>query len=322
MFRKKINHVCGVISCMVGLMGLSAFAESDEFVADPAKDGLLEYMTFEEQVQLPFKEVTVDLYIPIDDKKSPFPIVVFNHGFSAKAKDYAGYGGRLASHGFLTVMPSMDGFLKSLNHNQLLQISYQLNNWIVSSAKTPGSRLYGVADVSRIAVGGHSRGGKQGLSVATIDERVKASFNLDPVDSGPPLVPEDPKAYPSLTPEEMDKIEIPTGYIGGGKSVQGRFGIPCAPEHDNYFQFYIHSPSPSYSYYLPEAGHNDFRDECGFTCKIACSAGKDPQFTRDFSRMMMVAFYKVFLNEDEKYRSWLEGEKLEKYRSKISSEQH
>jgi hypothetical protein len=133
-----------------------------------------------------------------------------------------------------------------------------------------------------------------------------ASFNWDPVDVGHPLFGET-EDYPSVTPELMDAFAIPSGFIGAGRSVAAPLGQACAPEAQNYHQYFIEAPTPAFEYLLPDAGHLDFPDGCGLVC-MTCQSGDEPAWNRAFAQATTVAFYRVYLAADARYRPWVDGE--------------
>lgn len=280
---------------------------------DPPNDiGSYPITIRKQSITLASRSVELIVYRPFPDKiKSP-PIVVLLHAFAAEGVNYTAYGDYLASHGFLVIIPSIkSNVMQSLTHVQLAQIQVQLHNWIETSVKDKFSLIF-EANSDLLAVGGHSRGGKIAIYTATMDSRIKASFNLDPVDSGNPFK-NDPEAYPSTTPEMMHRLTIPVGYVGGGHSHKGKMGISCAPLEDNFHQFYMHSKKPAYEYIIKEAGHHDFMDECNLTCKFTCTEGKNKNFTKWISKTLMVAFYKTYLAGDQRYEVWLHS-KLAPYK--------
>jgi hypothetical protein len=57
------------------------------------------------KVKLTGKEVAVDLYLPQGLKKAP--VVVVAHGFSRSRSNMAGWGGLLASNGFIAAIPDL-----------------------------------------------------------------------------------------------------------------------------------------------------------------------------------------------------------------------
>ncbi len=260
------------------------------------------------EIELPSRTVTAEIHRPVDGADAPYPVVVFNHGFQLAGEDFRTYGERLASHGIVAILPTMgDSLISSLNHAQLRDIQIELDDWIVINATRRGSVIHDLVDPALLGVGGHSRGGKQSVLAAGADDRIAATLNVDPVDSGPPFGGSDPAQFPSAAPESARLLTIPSGYIGAGRSTETTLGQACAPAGENYAAFYSASPSPTWQWFLPRAGHNDFVVNCDFICSFACVEGDDPAAALDFAIATTVAFYKVYLAGDDTYASWLEG---------------
>jgi hypothetical protein len=282
--------------------------EADPWAAGP-------YTWVRSEIRVPDAEGTLAalLFLPTGGPEAgPYPVVIFNHGFSLNAGQFASYGEHLASHGFIGILPTTgDNALSARTHVRLAEDTIALLDWIDEQAA--GERA-SVFDATRIGASGHSRGGKQSIFAATLDERIRASFTLDPVDSPPPanpLSPSNPADFPSVAPERMSDFRIPGGFVGAGLSAQGvGFGSPaCAPENDNYAQYYASAAGPSYSYLIADAGHLEFADSCGFLCRT-CRAGSQAAWVRSFSRGTMVAFYYRYLRDDVRYDTWLNGPQL------------
>lgn len=276
----------------------------------PDGDGPYTVSRSDESVEVSAGEFDVIVIVPDGAEGETFPLVVVNHGFQLSAGNFAASGERLATHGFLVLLPSMgDGLFNAFSHTDLATIQQDLLDWALNQARVPGGRFFGRIDAAKIGVGGHSRGGKASLMLAIGDDRVTASFNIEPVDSGPPFGGDDPALYPSVTPESMDQLSIPTGYIGAELSASG--AIPCAPVADNYHAYFEVSPTPSYEWFVRDAGHNAFVEGCDFQCRLACPTGDQDGFALAFARTAMVGFYQVYLKGDLRYQSWLDGEALD-----------
>ena len=256
----------------------------------------------------PGREYELLLFLPDDGADAPYPVVIFNHGFQLAGSDYASYGRHFASHGYIAILPSFgDSLFSPLTHTELATETVALLSWIEFEADNPGSRLFGLADATQIAGTGHSRGGKQTILAATTDDRIDVLFLIDPVDSGPPFGGNETD-YPSVAPERMGDVVVPTGFVGAGRGGESMLGQSCAPTDDNYHQYFSAAGSPSFEYVVTEAGHLDFTDSCGGIC-FTCPGGDDTvdAFARGFAQATAVAFIKVFLEGDERFRPWVDG---------------
>lgn len=148
-----------------------------------------------------------------------------------------------------------------------------------------------------------------------MSSNIDALFLLDPVDSAPPFGDFDPADYPSVAPELMANVSIPTGFVGAGKGGEG--DVPCAPTEDNYSQFFASSAGPSFLYEIAEMGHADFQDACAqdpdtTTCTF-CAVGTAPADDYATTAALATAFLRVFLAGDESYRPWVDGDEVSTY---------
>jgi hypothetical protein len=110
----------------------------------------------------------------------------------------------------------------------------------------------------------------------------------------------------------MGDLTVPAGFLGAGRGGEGGFGglsPACAPVEDNYRAYYDAAGSPSFEYLIAESGHLDFTDDCGFTCFTCPSAG-DASANRSYAAGTLVAFFRVFLADDARYRPWVDGDRV------------
>lgn len=245
------------------------------------------------------------LYVPVN-ASGDVPVVVFNHGFSAKPADYYSTLVHLSSWGFAVLAPEYDpGFTNPRTHQGLADDVTAVLNVLQTTAIETDVSLR----LTDFGVGGHSRGGKQSLLAALTDTRIVATFNIDPVDSGPPFGEYDPADFPSVAPELVGALAIPAGLVGTGLGGTGE--VPCAPVGENFQSYYDAIPADVYAAVLPDAGHNDLIDSCadgesGFLC-MTCALGADPAATRTLERGLMTAFYLKHLVGDDRVDGWLDG---------------
>lgn len=133
------------------------------------------------------------LYTP--ESKSPWPLVVMTHGFSATRHMTADkYAEVICSAGFAVLLYEHRGFGSSGGEPR-----HQLNAWVQArgyrDAVSYGSTLEGV-DPERIAIGGDSFSGGVALAVAGIDSRVAALVVQVPaIGAQPPPADDDGSLY-------------------------------------------------------------------------------------------------------------------------------
>jgi len=281
-------------------------ADAGEDPPDPGEAGSHSWSHSTFDLDLSGTVIPLTIFLP--DGNGPYPVIVFHHGFQLETGLYTSYGEHLASWGYVAVLPQMPGgLLDSPNHRELKEYLLGILDWIDAAPV----QLEGKADPDLLGLAGHSMGGKITLLAATEDRRPLGVFGIDPVDAaGGPFTSPGPD-YPSVTPELMGQIEVPLGLLGEtvNATCTGFMCQACAPEEDNFHQYYLHAESPAVEIEVLGANHMSFLDDpdCGATCS-ACPKGTDnPAVTRRLARRYLTAFFQLVLRDDSAYRTYLAG---------------
>ena len=295
-------------------------AEPSAIPPDPGALGPFDVVTTTGDVYLPNAlygylpaDVVMDIYLPVGAPAGP--VVLFSHGYMLSPSDYASYGEHLASWGYVAVLPALpQNILIPSTHVDLAGILRSLMDWVQGEGSAAGGPLAGAADTSRLALGGHSMGGKVSLLAAAEDSRPMASFTVDPVDAGSPMPLAEEEDYPSVTPEQMGSLSIPLGFIGETVDTVAIYGdMSCAPAEDNFHQYYLHATSPALEVEVMGASHMAFLDnpDCGVICSACQDSTVDEAGVRALTQRTMTAFYNVFLMDQPEYGEWLTGAPME-----------
>lgn len=254
------------------------------------------------------REVALTLFIP--EQTSGAPVVVLHPGFQLAGSQYESYARHLATRGVVGIIADPpDALAGGPNHAELATYLGKVLDWVAVESADGG--LAGIADPSKLIVGGHSMGGKIALLRSSTDTRPRGVFAIDPVDAaGGPLSQPGP-SYPSVTPELMGSVHVPLVLIGEtvNATCSGAFCQACAPSADNFQQYATHSSSPTVELELVGANHMSFIDNpnCGFTCS-SCSAGTaNDAEVRRLTRRYLTAFVDLVLRNDASARDWLAG---------------
>jgi len=293
-----------------GEPGETADADAGEYPPDPAEAGPHSWSRSGFELDLAGTGITLTIYLP--DGDGPFPVIVFHHGFQLETGLYASYGEHLASWGYVAVLPQMPGgLLDSPNHRELKEYLLGILDWIDENAADAQGPLGGKVDPDRLGLAGHSMGGKISLLAATQDRRPLCVFGLDPVDAaGGPLNTPGPD-YPSVTPELMGQIQVPLLLLGEtvNATCTGFMCQACAPEEDNFHQYYLHAESPALEIEVLGANHMSFLDDpdCGVTCSACPKGTDDPRVTRMLSRRYLIAFFQMVLRGEPAFQTYLTG---------------
>lgn len=279
-------------------------------ITNPGGPGKLAFFQSSGEILAGGKSIPLTLYLP--EGNGPFPVIVFTHGFQLGPGDYKTTADHLASWGFVVVLPSLPGSLFSPStHKTLKEYLIAILDWIQDKADDPSGPLAGKADAEAIGLAGHSMGGKISLLTASADGRPKAVFGVDPVDAAGGPFGGDPVDYPSVTPELMPQIMVPLGLLGEtvNATCSGFLCQACAPQEDNFQQYYIHATSPAIEIEVVGASHMSFLDnpDCGLACSVCPKGTDDPDVTRMLTRRYLTAFFNVYLKSEAPFADYLTG---------------
>jgi len=128
----------------------------------------------EQKVTLTGKEVAVDFYLPQGLKQAP--AVVVAHGFSRSRLNMAGWGGLLASNGFIVAIPDLPAWSDhEQNSRAIRELLDRINSKTLITEPAPNGDA---------ALMGFSMGGLCTLLAAATNDQVRCWVGLDPVDAG------------------------------------------------------------------------------------------------------------------------------------------
>ena len=281
----------------------SSSTGEDGPLVDPRTEGEHEVELIEVDIETEGgTSIPLTMYVPTSD--GPHPVVIFLQGFLLGPDNYASYGEHLGSWGYVVIMPELPGNTQSGDRDA----TSELIDWVAGPGTLEGAVLGGRADPELLLLGGHSRGGKVSFLTATTDTRVDAVFGIDPVDTagGPGTNPSPDN--PSVAPELMPLVLAPMTIVGETVNATGGF-MSCAPEAENFRQYFGAATAPAAAIEFLTANHMSFLDDpnCGLACS-ACTAGTDePWVTRRMTQGYMVAFAQWQLRGQDGYRDYLAG---------------
>ncbi len=288
----------------------SADAGDDEALPDPGEAGTFSYdkstATVPAGTRPDSAAVELDIWLP--QNAGAAPLVALGHGFMLDPALYTSYGEHLASWGYAAAVVHYSGSALSPRAHRLLAVDLMaVLDWFDRQCAS-GGQFHGAIDSSRLFLAGHSMGGKIALLTASQDGRPLGVFGLDPVDAAGGPLGGDPVDYPSVTPELMDQIQIPLLLLGETTNSTGT--QPCAPEEDNFHQYFLYAVSPACEVEFIGADHMDFLDnpDCGLLCSVCPEGPADHQLVKLWSRRLLVAWLKVKLEGESAFRVYLDGE--------------
>ncbi len=239
------------------------------FSADPIENGALKVVLEDKTLKNPDAsrdDFKVTAYAPSTDGRAPdagpFPLIVVLPGFSGSHTGYRSFTDHFVSHGFavLGVTCANVGFLDAANNPaNVAEIGVGIK-WALEE-----SQLKGKVDLNRMAIAGHSQGGKLAFFTAATDTRFKLVLGWDPQNGGgaPCFVagaacdkwPVAPVCDPRRKVEDagmMANIRAETLVFAA------RDATVTPDEHLRAEHFYRGAPSPASMLLFPAAGHGDW----------------------------------------------------------------
>jgi pimeloyl-ACP methyl ester carboxylesterase len=212
-------------------------------------------------------ELSGTLYAPSQDGSTiatdrRFPLLLGAAGFQATYPDYKGFWTHFASHGIAVLGVTTRG-----SSSEALHDKEALETSLAARWATERSDFRDAIDADKLALAGHSKGGKVAFFAAAIDPRVDLVFGWDPSNAGGPpcgvaeLIGAECQAKPvapncgALTA----KIPKPEGVLQYMHAESFVFGVPpdslFNPDADhNALNFYRGAPSPASLVYF-DGGH-------------------------------------------------------------------
>lgn len=238
-----------------------------------------------------------DLEIYLPATAGPRPVVVLAPGLLQPAAAYAPYGRRLASHGILTLIRDDPGVFTA-TPEVTAGIVETITEWLTDENADASSPLFGRADLDRVGLAGHSRGGKASLIAAEegLNDVALAWFGLDPVDSTT-------LADGVLARDQLGVIGMPTAFLGA------EISSTCSPAADNYAVLFEEAPTPSVQIVGLGAGHTQLQSQDHCVGCAACTPGGDAEddVVLTYSVRYLSAFFARELLDDASVGAALQG---------------
>jgi pimeloyl-ACP methyl ester carboxylesterase len=291
-----------------GAIGDGAPADAPVSGADPTQPGACAVTTASATLRRGSRNIPVVAHVPTTPGGAKAPLVVFLPGFSIASSRYAALADRLASHCLVVVRADPPGNFLDVDHVAMSQDAAAVIDWAVGAT----GPLAGKVDAAKIAMAGHSLGGKVATMTAAADARVKALFAIDPVNGGSPLSGYS-TTLPDIVPDRVTPLTIPVAFLGETTDGAGGVGgMPCAPTDQNFQTFYAAATSAAWAsqYLFTAADHIDYVNDvagCGFTCTACTEGTADPATVQASTKTLAVAFARRHLLGDAGMDPFLVG---------------
>ncbi|CAI9774490.1 unnamed protein product [Fraxinus pennsylvanica] len=243
------------------------------------------------------------LFIVAPVEENTYPVLLFCHGFCINNTWYSQLLQHISSHGYIVVAPQFyHCMLVSITKE--IEIAAKVTDWL-STGLPQVLKEKVKPDLSKLALSGHSRGGKVAFALALGHAPTSLEFlailGIDPVDGWSPSSRPEPKIL-TYVPHSFN-LEIPIGIIGMGLGDQWKGVIPpFAPDGVNHAEFFNESKPPCCYFLAKEYGHCDMLDESkAYLASWVCKSGEGSK--EDLRRAVggiVVAFFNAYLGDESK----------------------
>ncbi|OMO77666.1 Chlorophyllase [Corchorus capsularis] len=255
-----------------------------------------------------------------------YPVLLFFHGFLSSNRYYSDLLKFTSSHGFIVVAPQLYN-LNPLNPMNLfhlggceeLKFAVEVASWLKVGLRPPVLPGDVIANLEKVALAGHSRGGKTAFTIALgvgcrspetpkCTQTFSALIGIDPVAGvkGPFGITN--ITQPEILTHDFD-MSIPVTVIGTGlgpeSKVKGLFPA-CAPEGLNHKDFFNKCRPPCAHFVAEKYGHTDiFNDDSqldiiGKADCLACVNNKGPRGPmRRCVGGIVVAFLNYYFHDEK-----------------------
>ena len=222
--------------------------------------------TLSRQVNLTGKDVPVDFYLPKGVKEAP--VVVIAHGFTRSRLNMAGWGGLLASNGFVVAIPDLPTFAKNAQNSRAIGelVDLMEKGSLVAQPKPAGGA----------ALIGFSMGGLCTLLAASSNSNVRCWIGLDPVSTG------------TRGAEAAASLAIPCAVLRAQPAAWNMRG--------NARKLARALPGPFLTLRVKDARHSDPEDPTDSLAELLCGKS-DPGRHHTFERYTVATLRSVFFGD-------------------------
>ncbi|CAL1383046.1 unnamed protein product [Linum trigynum] len=242
-----------------------------------------------------------------------YPILLFAHGTYLQPNLYTMLFRHISSHGFIVVAPQLFDRVLPSGPTEVEYVA-QVANWLPSGLPSVLPATV-EPNLGKLAISGHSRGGKSAFAVALgyaetplVDGvTISAIIGVDPVAGRSRNRRTDPKIL-TYEPHSFN-LSVPVSVIGTGLGNKRRSLLmpPCAPDEVNHVEFYRESRAPASHFVASDYGHMDMLND--WFIGMICRSGRGPRGPmRRAVGGIVVAFLKAYLEgERDDYVAILEN---------------
>jgi len=242
------------------------------FEGDPIENGPLKIVLEDTTLTNPDpsrNDFNVTAYGPSTDGTAvdagPFPLIVLLPGFSGNHTGYRAFTDHFVSHGFavLGITCANVAFTDAPNNPANLEEIQEGIKWALEE-----SQLKGKIDEGRMAISGHSQGGKLAFFTGVTDPRFKIVLGWDPQNGGGApcfiagVVGQDCNGWPVAPNCDPDRDVEDQGMMANLRAESVTFAARdtnVTPDRHLWAEhFYRGAPTPASLLLFPQAGHGDW----------------------------------------------------------------
>ncbi|XP_022769841.1 LOW QUALITY PROTEIN: chlorophyllase-1, chloroplastic-like [Durio zibethinus] len=239
------------------------------------------------------------LLIFTPSEQGTYPVILFFHGFCLCNYFYSDLLQHISSHGFIIVAPQLWNIIPPCGTEEV-ESAAKVADWLPSGLPSvlPGNIE---ANLVKLALVGHSRGGKTAFALALgytkTTQNFSALIGIDPV-AGTTCGQTKPKILTYVTGSFNLSIPVTVIGTGLGPESKGCLPCPCAPNGLNHEEFFNECKPPRAHFVAKNYGHMDVLDDnpSGLVGKLSdytCVSGKGPG---DLMRRCVGGIVVAFLN--------------------------
>ncbi|KAE8689725.1 Chlorophyllase-2 [Hibiscus syriacus] len=236
-----------------------------------------------------------------------FPVLIFLHGYLLYNSFYSQLLQHVASHGFIVISPQLYT-VAGPDATDEIKSTAAITNWLSRGELQGLLPQLGRPNLSKLALAGHSRGGKVAFALALQKAMATLNFSaligVDPVDGMDSRKQTHPPVL-TYAPHSFD-LDMAVMVIGSGLGEVRRHPLfpPCAPKGVNHEDFFKECRKPACHFVAKDYGHLDMLDDetkglRGRSSYCLCKNGKAREPMRRIVGGAIVAFMKDYLNGDQ-----------------------
>ncbi|XP_009370779.2 chlorophyllase-1 [Pyrus x bretschneideri] len=249
------------------------------------------------------------LFIVTPTVAGTYPVILLHHGFYLRNYFYEELLQHIVSHGFIAVAPQLCGVVPPSGPEEV-ESGAKVINWLPKGLQ-PLLPENVVADFTKFALSGHSRGGFTAFAIAlgraktSLSLKISVLIGIDPVAGKNRYCTTRPHIL-TYSPQSFD-LSIPVTVIGTGLGPEIKTCIPCAPDGVNHKEFFYECKPPCAHFVVKDYGHMDMLDDdpqgvVGAVSGCMCKNGTGPrEIMRKTVGGIVVAFLNAYLNGDDRY---------------------